>query len=87
MSRAKLLSVPSDIQKRASFQIEPKGIKMNRFRALLKETWWLWALFSVAGVALSLFSPVFLTMFPICIFVFFWFAYIRFGDNGEFKGS
>ena len=60
---------------------------MNRFSALWKETCWLWVTFCGAGVGLSLFSPVFLTTFPICIFVFFWFAYIRFGDDGEFKGS
>lgn len=60
---------------------------MNRFSALFKETWWLWIIFFVAGVCLTIVSPVFICIFPICIFTFFWFAYIRFGDDGEFKGS
>lgn len=60
---------------------------MNRFSSLFRETWWLWLLFLVTGVGLSVLSPVFLTTFPICIFVFLWFSYIRFDDNGQFKGS
>lgn len=53
----------------------------------MKETWWLWLLFIVFGIAGSFLSPVFLVTFPICIFTFFWFAYIRFDDEGNFKGS
>lgn len=60
---------------------------MNRFSALLSETWWLWLIFLVMGVALSMLSLVFLVTFPICIFTFFWFAYIRYDDEGNFKGS
>ncbi|MEM6691502.1 MAG: hypothetical protein AAF664_18890 [Planctomycetota bacterium] len=60
---------------------------MNRFSALFKETWWLWGMFLVAGVSLSFISLLFLTTFPICIFVFLWFAFVRFEDDGESKGS
>ncbi len=60
---------------------------MGRFRALFKETWWLWLLFATGGVMMSFVSPVFLTIFPICIFTFFWFAYVRYDDEGNFKGS
>lgn len=60
---------------------------MARFRALFKETWWLWLLFVVGGIVMSILSPVFLVTFPICIFTFFWFAFIRYDDKGNFNGS
>lgn len=60
---------------------------MDRFRALFKETWWLWVLFLVGGTVMSILSWVFLVTFPICIFTFFWFAYIRYDEEGNFKGS
>ncbi|MCA9131248.1 MAG: hypothetical protein KDB22_29390 [Planctomycetales bacterium] len=61
---------------------------MERFKALAIETWWLWLVFLVFGSVLSaLLSSVFLLTFPICIFTFFWFAYVRYDDEGNFKGS
>lgn len=60
---------------------------MDRFRSLFKETWWLWCLFIVGGTVMSYLSLVFLVTFPICIFTFFWFAYIRYDEEGNFKGS
>jgi hypothetical protein len=60
---------------------------MARFKALIRETWWLWIAFFVGGIALSFLSPVFWVTFPICIFTFFWFAYIRYDEEGNFKGS
>ena len=60
---------------------------MDRFRSLLKETWWLWCLFLVGGTVMSYLSLVFLVTFPICIFTFFWFAYIRYDEEGNFRGS
>ncbi len=58
-----------------------------RFKGLLRETWWLWILFLVFGTAMSFLSYVFLLMFPISIFTFFWFAYIRYDEDGNFRGS
>ncbi|MFN3193331.1 MAG: hypothetical protein ACE361_22660 [Aureliella sp.] len=60
---------------------------MARFSALLSETWWLWILFFIGGTVMSFLSYVFLVTFPICIFTFFWFAYIRYDEEGNFKGS
>ena len=60
---------------------------MDRFRALMRETWWLWLLFLVGGTGASFLSPIFLVTFPICIFTFFWFAYVRYDEEGKFKGS
>lgn len=53
----------------------------------MRETWWLWLVFAVFGTAMSFASWVFLLTFPISIFTFFWFAYIRYDDDGSFKGS
>jgi hypothetical protein len=60
---------------------------MQRFKALMKETWWLWTLFVVGGTFMSWVSLVFLLTFPVCIFVFFWFAFIRYDDEGNFRGT
>ncbi len=60
---------------------------MARFKSLIRETWWLWLLFLVGGIVMSMLDPVFLLTFPICIFTFFWFAYIRYDEDGNFKGS
>lgn len=60
---------------------------MARFRALIVNTWWLMAIFLIGGGMLAYFDPVFLFMFPLSIFVFIWFAYVRYDENGRFKGS
>lgn len=60
---------------------------MARYLALMKNTWWMWLLLLGGGGLLSYFDKVFLVTFPICIFTFFWFAYIRYDDDGNFKGS
>jgi hypothetical protein len=60
---------------------------MQRFKALMKETWWLWTLFVVGGTLMSWVSLVFLLTFPVCIFVFFWFAFVRYDDDGNFRGT
>lgn len=60
---------------------------MIRFRSLIKETWLLWVIFLAAGGGLTYLNPIFLVTFPICIFTFFWFAYIRYDEEGNFKGS
>ena len=60
---------------------------MQRYKSLLRETWWLWVAFGLFGGVMGALSPVFLLMFPISIFTFFWFAYIRYDEEGRFKGS
>lgn len=60
---------------------------MARFMALLRNTWWLWIAFLVSGASLSYFNPIFLFMLPLCLTVFVWFAYVRYDENGNFKGS
>jgi len=65
----------------------PLSTTMARFKALIQETWWLWIVFGLFGGVMAFLSPVFLLMFPISIFTFFWFAYIRYDEDGNFKGS
>ncbi len=60
---------------------------MGRFRSLLRETWMLWVAFLIGGILMTFVNLVFLITFPICIFTFFWFAYIRYDEEGNFKGS
>lgn len=60
---------------------------MDRFKALMSNTWWLWIAFFVGSSVLSFFDRVFLFMFPLCTVVFIWFAYVRYDENGNFKGS
>ncbi len=60
---------------------------MLRFKALLQETWWLWIVFLAGGTLMSWFSLVFLLTFPICAFVFFWFAFVRYDEDGNFRGT
>jgi 4-amino-4-deoxy-L-arabinose transferase-like glycosyltransferase len=61
--------------------------RMDRYRALLKETWWLWIALAVFGLAMAFISPVFLITIPISGITFLWFGYVRFDEDGNFKGS
>ncbi len=60
---------------------------MQRYKALIKETWWLWMIFLIGGTAMSYLSLIFLLTFPICIIIFFWFAFVRYDEDGNFKGT
>ena len=61
---------------------------MGRFVSLIRNTWWLWLAFLIAGVSLTLFvSLIFLAVFPICACIFFYFAYVRYDEDGNFIGS
>jgi len=56
---------------------------MKRIRALLRTTWWLWLiLFGGLGV-LSAFEKAALICVPLCVFVFFYFAFVRFDEHGH----
>jgi hypothetical protein len=41
----------------------------------------------LGGSLMALVSPIFLLVYPICAFVFFWFAFIRYDQDGNFKGT
>ncbi len=42
---------------------------MNRYKGLMRDTWWLWLLFFGAGIGLALFAnALFLITIPVLIF-------------------
>ncbi len=61
---------------------------MKRYKAFLKETWWLWTIFSVVLLGLILFiHPIFIAVVPMIVVVFFYFALVRYDDDGNFIGA
>lgn len=61
---------------------------MKRYKAFLKETWWLWCIYLVATCALVLLvHKIFLAILPMMIVNFFYFALVRYDDDGNFIGA
>lgn len=61
---------------------------MKRYRAFLKETWWLWCLYVVINALLIvLVHPIFIAVLPMMIINFFYFALVRYDEDGNFIGA
>lgn len=61
---------------------------MKRYKAFWKHTWWIWTIYGAAAVLLTIFlSPVFVAVFPMVIAMFFYFALIRYDEDGNFIGA
>ncbi len=61
---------------------------MKRYKAFLKETWWLWCIYLVATLMLVLFvHKIFLAIIPMMVVNFFYFALVRYDDDGNFIGA
>lgn len=61
---------------------------MIRFKALLQETWWLWLALLAFGTLMSIVaSKAFLLVYPICFIIFCWFSFVRYDEDGHFKGT
>ena len=56
---------------------------MKRFEAVFNETWWLWIGLSVFGLVMSAVHFSFLAVFPISLFAFLYFAYVRYDEDGN----
>ena len=57
---------------------------MKRILACLRETWLLWLLFFGCCTAMTvLLDPVYVITFPICIFVFVYFTFMRYDETGK----
>lgn len=57
---------------------------MKRFKALLRETWWLWLLILVGGCIFGFaVSRVFFISIPICVFSFIYFGLMRYDADGN----
>jgi hypothetical protein len=58
---------------------------MKRYRKLIKDTWWLWAIFTgIVVFMVGWVSPIFLVVVPMLIVVFFYFAFVRYDEDGNF---
>ena len=56
---------------------------MKRIQALLRETWWLWLLLYGGCWALARYvQPASIVTLPMLTFVFFYFAFVRFDEDG-----
>ncbi len=60
----------------------------KRLEGLLRDTWWLWILFMVIAIVMAIqVSLVFLATFPILIVAFFYYACLRYDDDGNNKSE
>ena len=61
---------------------------MKRYYAFLRQTWWLWTIYVVVTIGLIWFlSPVFWAVLPMMIVNFFYFALVRYDEDGNFLGT
>lgn len=59
---------------------------MNRYKGLLRDTWWAWLIIVAFGVVLGwLLSVIFFSAIPIAVFAFFYFGIMRYDENGNAK--
>ena len=56
---------------------------MNRYKALIRDTWWMWLFLLAFGVILGFFHPIFFIAIPICFFAFIYFGLMRYDDAGN----
>ena len=58
----------------------------KRLAGLLRDTWWLWLIFLVICLFMSVrVSKIFLVMIPILSVTFCYYAMIRYDDDGKHK--
>ncbi|XZE36745.1 hypothetical protein SH501x_002329 [Pirellulaceae bacterium SH501] len=61
---------------------------MKRYAKFLKQTWYLWLTYSVVtGLLIAFVSPIFWAVIPMMIVNFFYFALVRYNDDGDFIGA
>jgi uncharacterized membrane protein YhaH (DUF805 family) len=61
---------------------------MRRFKALFRDTWWMWLALILAGCLMgTFFSFVFFVTIPICIFSFVYFGLMRYDEDGNPTGE
>jgi len=62
--------------------------KMKRYKAFLKQTWWLWLGYVAVAAGLIYFvAPVFWAVIPMMVVNFFYFAIVRYDEDGNFLGA
>jgi hypothetical protein len=60
---------------------------VKQLKALLRNTWWLWLIVYGGLVALSFVERAALLCIPLCAFVMFYFAFVRYDSEGNHRGS
>jgi uncharacterized membrane protein len=61
---------------------------MKRYTKFLKQTWWLWLTYVLITVLLILLvSPIFWAVIPMMVVNFFYFAHVRYNEDGDFIGA
>ena len=59
---------------------------MKRFRSMLREIGWLWALIFVINTVLVFsLSPLYLVMYPVLITICLYFTFMRYDEQGEHR--
>lgn len=57
---------------------------MDRYAALIRDTWWMWIILLLFGVVLGFcFSRIFFIAIPICFFAFIYFGLMRYDADGN----
>jgi hypothetical protein len=56
---------------------------MNRYKGLLRDTWWVWAIFIVGGCVGGIFLPAAFSAIPISAFAFLYFGLMRYDSDGN----
>ena len=56
---------------------------MKRYKALLRDTWPVWAVFLAVGCVGGFFLPVFFVAIPISVISFVYFGIMRYDKNGQ----
>ena len=66
----------------------PTRYAMNQIRGLLRDTWWLWLVFSAFVIlAMILFTTFYAVCFPFLVGMMIYFALMRYDKNGEYRGE
>lgn len=61
---------------------------MNRYKGLMRDTWWLWLLFFGAGIGLTLLAnALFLITIPVLIFACIYYGAFRYDNDGNSVGD
>lgn len=61
---------------------------MKRFQSIMRDTWWVWLVLCGGGtIAGSFVSFIFFSAIPISFFAFFYFALMRYDDDGNHRGG
>jgi hypothetical protein len=63
------------------------AIVIPRLAGLLRDTWWLWALFLIATIVFAIVvSLLFLVMIPVLMVAIVYYASLRYDDQGKPRG-